>query len=53
VFLGDQVYDRMHCYLADGFFEQWLANIERLQRELPEGPLLHVGRRGPCSISEL
>ena len=25
VFLGDQVYDHKHCYLADGFYEQWLA----------------------------
>src|SRR4029453_8140887 len=24
VFLGDQIYDRKHCFLADGFHEQWL-----------------------------
>ena len=35
VFLGDQVYDRKHAYLADGFFEEWLGHLDRLQRELP------------------
>ena len=29
VFLGDQIYDHKHCYLADGFHREWLANIER------------------------
>jgi glyoxylase-like metal-dependent hydrolase (beta-lactamase superfamily II) len=24
VFLGDQIYDRRHCFLADGFYRQWL-----------------------------
>jgi glyoxylase-like metal-dependent hydrolase (beta-lactamase superfamily II) len=35
VFLGDQVYDGKHAYLADGFFEDWLGHLERLHRELP------------------
>lgn len=47
VFLGDQVYDHMHCYLADGFYEQWLSNIGRLKRELPADAVLHVGHGGP------
>lgn len=46
-FLGDQIYDRKHCYLADGYHEQWLANIETLRRRLPSDAVLHVGHGGP------
>ena len=47
VFLGDQVYDRKHAYLADGFFEEWLGHLDRLQRELPADATLHIGHGGP------
>jgi glyoxylase-like metal-dependent hydrolase (beta-lactamase superfamily II) len=47
VFLGDQVYDRMHAYLADGHHETWLAHIARLERELPPDAVLHIGHGGP------
>jgi glyoxylase-like metal-dependent hydrolase (beta-lactamase superfamily II) len=47
VFLGDQIYDRMHCYLADGFHREWLANMETLRRRFPEDAVLHVGHGGP------
>src|SRR6478735_3466296 len=43
VFSADVAYDRRHCYLADGFHEQWLANIARLRAELPAGATLHPG----------
>jgi glyoxylase-like metal-dependent hydrolase (beta-lactamase superfamily II) len=46
VFLGDQIYGRVHCYLADGFYAQWLANIERLGAELPTDAVLHLGHGG-------
>ena len=49
VFLGDQVYDRKHAYLADGFFEEWLGHLDRLQRELPADATLHVGHGGPVT----
>lgn len=49
VFVGDQVYDHKHAYLADGFYEEWLANIERLQRELTPDATLHVGHGGPAT----
>ncbi len=32
VFSADVAYDRHHCYLADGFHEQWLANIDAAAR---------------------
>jgi glyoxylase-like metal-dependent hydrolase (beta-lactamase superfamily II) len=47
VFLGDQIYDRRHCYLADGFYEEWLANIEALRTRFPDDVVFHVGHGGP------
>ncbi|AKF09569.1 MBL fold metallo-hydrolase [Sandaracinus amylolyticus] len=46
-FVGDLVYSRMHAYLADGFAAQWLAVLERLERELPRDAVLHVGHGEP------
>jgi glyoxylase-like metal-dependent hydrolase (beta-lactamase superfamily II) len=48
VFLGDQIYDRKHCYLADGFYVEWLANIERLRARFPEDAVFYVGHGGPA-----
>jgi glyoxylase-like metal-dependent hydrolase (beta-lactamase superfamily II) len=48
VFLGDQIYDHMHCYLADGYFNEWLANIDRLSRRFDGSePVFHIGHGGP------
>jgi glyoxylase-like metal-dependent hydrolase (beta-lactamase superfamily II) len=47
VFLGDQIYDRKHCYLADGFYVEWLANIERLRARFPDDAVFYVGHGGP------
>jgi glyoxylase-like metal-dependent hydrolase (beta-lactamase superfamily II) len=47
VFAGDQAYEEMHCYLADGFWESWLANIRRLRTELPEDAEYHFGHGDP------
>jgi glyoxylase-like metal-dependent hydrolase (beta-lactamase superfamily II) len=48
VFLGDQIYDHMHCYLADGFFTEWLANIDRLAKRFDgHDPVFHIGHGGP------
>ena len=52
VFLGDQVYDRKHAYLADCFYEQWLANIGLLEKELPADATLHVGHGGPTTPAQ-
>jgi len=49
VFLGDQVYDRKHAYLADGFLDEWLGHLERLRQELPADATLHVGHGGPVT----
>jgi glyoxylase-like metal-dependent hydrolase (beta-lactamase superfamily II) len=47
VFLGDQIYDHKHCYLADGFFAEWLANIEKLRARFPADAVFHIGHGGP------
>jgi glyoxylase-like metal-dependent hydrolase (beta-lactamase superfamily II) len=47
VFLGDQIYDHKHCYLADGFYQEWLRNIEMLRARFPEGAVFHIGHGGP------
>jgi glyoxylase-like metal-dependent hydrolase (beta-lactamase superfamily II) len=47
VFLGDQIYDHKHCYLADGFYAEWLANIERLRARFPADAVFHIGHGGP------
>ena len=47
VFLGDQIYDHRHCFLADGFYDEWLANIEKLCARFPENAVFHIGHGGP------
>ena len=47
VFLGDQIYDHKHCYLADGFYAEWLANIEQLRGRFPDDAVFHIGHGGP------
>jgi glyoxylase-like metal-dependent hydrolase (beta-lactamase superfamily II) len=47
VFLGDQIYDRKHCFLADGFYVEWLANIETLRARFPRDAVYYVGHGGP------
>jgi glyoxylase-like metal-dependent hydrolase (beta-lactamase superfamily II) len=47
VFLGDQIYDHKHCYLADGFYAEWLANIEKLRARFPDEAVFYVGHGGP------
>jgi len=46
-FAGDAAYEHMHCYLADGFWEPWLANIARLRAELAPGAEVHLGHGDP------
>jgi glyoxylase-like metal-dependent hydrolase (beta-lactamase superfamily II) len=53
VFLGDQIYDHKHAYLADGFFEEWLAHLERLRQELPSDAILRIGHGGPVAPAHL
>jgi glyoxylase-like metal-dependent hydrolase (beta-lactamase superfamily II) len=47
VFLGDQIYDHQHCFLGDGFHQQWLENIETLRARFPDEAVFHIGHGGP------
>ena len=47
VFLGDQIYDHKHCFLADGFYAEWLANIEKLRARFLDDAALYIGHGGP------
>jgi glyoxylase-like metal-dependent hydrolase (beta-lactamase superfamily II) len=47
VFLGDQIYGHKHCFLADGFYAEWLANIEALRARFSDDAVFHVGHGGP------
>jgi glyoxylase-like metal-dependent hydrolase (beta-lactamase superfamily II) len=47
VFLGDQIYDRRHCFLADGFYADWLANIATLRGRFPRDAVFYIGHGGP------
>jgi glyoxylase-like metal-dependent hydrolase (beta-lactamase superfamily II) len=46
-FAGDTAYRQMHCFLADGYWESWLANIGRLRAELSPAAELHFGHGDP------
>jgi glyoxylase-like metal-dependent hydrolase (beta-lactamase superfamily II) len=53
VFAGDAAYQQMHSYLADGYWQPWLANIERLRAELAPDAELHFGHGEPTFSSPL
>lgn len=48
-FAGDTAYQHMHCYLADGYWEAWRANIGRLRTELAPAAELHFGHGDPAA----
>jgi glyoxylase-like metal-dependent hydrolase (beta-lactamase superfamily II) len=53
VFCGDQGYNHMHCYLADGHWERWLANLDQLAADLPAGVRLLPGHGDRAGIELL
>jgi glyoxylase-like metal-dependent hydrolase (beta-lactamase superfamily II) len=52
VFLGDQIYDHKHCFLGDGFHQEWLANIETLRERFPDDAVFYVGHGGPVGPAD-
>jgi glyoxylase-like metal-dependent hydrolase (beta-lactamase superfamily II) len=52
-FVGDLVYSQMHAYLADGFYDRWLMNLERAKRELPPETMLYMGHGRPVAAREI
>jgi glyoxylase-like metal-dependent hydrolase (beta-lactamase superfamily II) len=51
IFIGDQVYDHKHAFLADGFYEEWLGHLDRLRTELPADATLHPGHGGQVTTA--
>jgi glyoxylase-like metal-dependent hydrolase (beta-lactamase superfamily II) len=49
VFVGDLVYSHMHPFLGDGFYDRWLANLERAKRELAADAMLFMGHGEPAA----
>jgi glyoxylase-like metal-dependent hydrolase (beta-lactamase superfamily II) len=43
LFAGDVVYNRMHAYLADNRWQEWLTLLDRLDGDLPANASLHIG----------
>jgi glyoxylase-like metal-dependent hydrolase (beta-lactamase superfamily II) len=52
VFLGDQIYGHKHCYLADGFHEEWLSNIKTLRDRFPSDAVFQIGHGGPAGPAD-
>ena len=52
-FVGDLVYSHMHAFLADGFYNEWLANLARAKRELPADTMLFMGHGEPVTGHEI
>jgi glyoxylase-like metal-dependent hydrolase (beta-lactamase superfamily II) len=48
VFLGDQIVGGVHCFLADGFYREWLEHIEQLRSRFPADATFYIGHRGPA-----
>jgi hypothetical protein len=43
----------MHAFLADGFYNEWLANLARAKRELPADTMLFMGHGEPVTGHEI
>jgi glyoxylase-like metal-dependent hydrolase (beta-lactamase superfamily II) len=48
-FVGDVVYNHMHGYLADGHYEAWLENLQRLRATFDAETVFYVGHGEPAS----
>jgi glyoxylase-like metal-dependent hydrolase (beta-lactamase superfamily II) len=49
VFAGDIAYGLMHAFMADNQIPAWKRAIERVQSELPEDAILHIGHGPPIT----
>jgi len=53
VFVGDLVYGRMHCYLADGHHEAWLTAIDLLKQDFVPELTFYCGHGKPDSAAAM
>jgi glyoxylase-like metal-dependent hydrolase (beta-lactamase superfamily II) len=52
-FIGDEVINRAHAYMADGHSAQWLKNLDRLKIELKDVKTIYPGHGEPGSLEML
>jgi glyoxylase-like metal-dependent hydrolase (beta-lactamase superfamily II) len=52
-FIGDSVLQGVHAYVSDGHTRQWLANLDRLRRDLAGARVLYPGHGEPGGIELL
>lgn len=53
VFVGDLVYNHMHAYLLDGYYQEWLKSLNRFKTEFKAGTRLYPGHGEPASTGLL
>jgi glyoxylase-like metal-dependent hydrolase (beta-lactamase superfamily II) len=53
VFVGDLVYNHMHAYLLDGYYQEWLKSIDRFKNEFKAETRLYPGHGEPASTELL
>jgi glyoxylase-like metal-dependent hydrolase (beta-lactamase superfamily II) len=53
VFVGDLVYNHMHAYLLDGYYQAWLKNLDRFRNQFKAGTRLYMGHGEPASTELL
>lgn len=46
-FIGDVVFNDMHAYLSDGHSAKWIANLDKLEADLEDVPMLYPGHGAP------
>lgn len=52
-FIGDLIYNHMHAYLADGYYEEWLANLARVKEIFTSDTVVYPGHGEPASMELL
>lgn len=50
VFVGDLASHGAHSYLADGYADEWLGTLTRLEKELAPDATLYVGHGAPAGL---
>lgn len=53
IFSGDVAYNDMDAYLLDGYFDEWLDDLERLEADIDGTATLYVGHGAPTDKSVL
>jgi glyoxylase-like metal-dependent hydrolase (beta-lactamase superfamily II) len=52
-FVGDAVANHCHCFFRDGHTYEWLANLDRLERDLTDATKIYVGHGESPTTKEM